>query len=146
MSLSKSPHRIVAIEDNPGDTNLLRMALDEQHEPYVLEVLPDGESALDFISHHCSRPEPCLIILDLNLPRYDGVTILRAIRSQPELAHIKVVVMTSSASPRQKEEVLALGVESWRMKPGNWDQMVELARELIAICSNPPAPTFKAAA
>jgi|SRR6185437_227398 len=145
MSVSKSPHRIVAIEDNPGDSNLLRMALDEQSEPYVLEILPDGESALDFIRHHCSGPEPCLIILDLNLPRYDGVMILRAIRAQPELAHVKVVVMTSFASPVQKQEVLALGIEFYQTKPGNWQEMVDLARELIAIC-NKPSPPLKAVA
>jgi len=133
----KSPHRIVIIEDNPADTVLLRHALDEQSEPYILEVLTDGESALEFIRDHCHncRPEPCLIVLDLHLPRYDGATVLRAIRSEPELANVSVVVLTSTASPQDKAEVIALGVEAYRLKPMTFDETLELARELIAICN-----------
>jgi CheY-like chemotaxis protein len=136
MNPSNSPPRIVVIEDNPSDTVLLRHALDEQNEPYVLEVLTDGESALQFVRDHClqCRPEPCLIVLDLHPPRYDGATVLRAIRGAPELAHVKVVALTSMASPAEKAEVIALGVELYRTKPMNWDETVELATELIAIC------------
>jgi CheY-like chemotaxis protein len=124
------------IEDNPADTTLLRHALDEQGEPFTLEVLRDGESALQFVRDHCSdcRPEPCLIILDLHLPQYDGATILRAIRQEPELAKVHVVVLTTMASPTEKAEVIALGVESYRTKPMDWEENVELARDLISIC------------
>ena len=137
MNTGKSPHHIVMIEDNTSDTVLLRHALDEQGEPYRLEVLTDGESALQFVRDHCReyRPEPCLILLDLHLPRYDGVTVLRAIRSEPELAQVNVVVVTSMASPAEKAEVIALGVEAYLTKPMNWDETLELARQLIAICN-----------
>jgi two-component system response regulator len=137
VALKKSPHRIVIIEDNPADTVLLRHALDEQGEPYILEVLTDGESALKFIRDHCRncRPEPCLIVLDLHLPRYDGATVLRAIRSEPEMARVSVVVLTSTASPEEKAEVIALGIQAYRMKPMSYDQTLELARELIGICN-----------
>jgi len=130
-------NRIVVIEDNPAETTLLRHALDEQRESYVLEILPDGESALAFVRDHCleCRPEPCLIVLDLHLPRYDGATVLRAIRSAPELANVKVVILTSLASPADKAEVLALGVDAYRTKPISWNEMLELARELIMICN-----------
>jgi CheY-like chemotaxis protein len=136
VNVPDSVHRIVVIEDNPSDTVLLRHALDEQNEPYVLEVLTDGESALNFVRDHClgCRPEPCLIVLDMHLPRYDGATVLRAIRSEPELAPVKVVVLTSMASPAEKAEVIALGVELYRTKPMGWEDTLELARELIEIC------------
>ena len=103
----------------------------------MLEVLTDGESALGFVRDHCQecRPEPCLIVLDLHLPRYDGVTVLRGIRAEPELAHIRVVVLASLASPAEKAEVIALGLESYKTKPLNWDETLELARELILICN-----------
>jgi len=139
VTSAKSPHRIVIVEDNPADTVLLRLALNEQREAYVLEVLPDGESALSFVRDHCHGPEPCLIILDLHLHRYHGVTVLKAIRSQPALAHVRVMVLTSSASPAEKEAVLALGVDAYRLKPSDWENTVELARELIAICNTPPS-------
>jgi DNA-binding response OmpR family regulator len=133
----KSPHRIIVVEDNPADTLLLRHALDQQPEAYALQVLQDGESALKYVRDHCAqgRPEPCLIILDLHLPKYDGATVLRAIRSHPELASVRVVVLTTMGSPAEKEEVLALGVELYRIKPTNWDEMVELGQQLIDICN-----------
>jgi CheY-like chemotaxis protein len=139
MPEEKQPHRILLIEDNPADTLLLRHALNEQNEPYTLEVLPDGEAALRYVRQHClgNVPEPCLIILDLHLPRYDGSTILRAIRSEPELSNVAIAVVTSSASPMEKAEVLALGVQLYRNKPLSYDETVELARELIEICKEP---------
>ena len=130
-----SPHRIVAIEDNPGDTLLLRCALDEIGEPYSLEVLSDGEAALNFVRNHCgTHPEPCLVVLDLHLPKYDGVAVLRAIRSEPRISHVKVVVLTSAASPMETAEILDLGVQGYRTKPMQWTGVLELARELLAVC------------
>jgi CheY-like chemotaxis protein len=135
----KSPHRIIVVEDNPADTLLLRHALNQQPEAYTLQVLQDGESALAYVRQHCTgaEPEPCLIILDLHLPRYDGATVLRAIRAQPELASVRVVVLTTMASPAEKKEVLGLGVDLYRIKPSNWDEMVELGQQLINICNAP---------
>jgi CheY-like chemotaxis protein len=134
-----SPHRIVLIEDNPADTMLLRHALDEVGEPYMLEILTDGEAALRFVREHC-RPnsaEPCLIVLDLHLPLHDGTTVLRAIRSEPDLAKVAVAVLTSSVSPAEKAEVLSLGVQAYRPKPMDLDDTFELARELVEICKQP---------
>lgn len=127
------PHHIIMIEDNPADTQLLRRALDECGEPYTLEVLPDGERALRFIRDHC-RPEPCLFIVDLHLPRYDGAVILRALKSDPQLAHVAVAVVTSMASPWEELEVRKLGVELYRTKPMNWEDTVALAQELMNLC------------
>ena len=134
----RNPHRIVVIEDNPADTTLLRHGLDEVGEPYRLEVLKDGEEALRFVRGHCRRASvsPCLIVLDLHLPHCDGATVLRAIRSEPELAKVAVVVLTCSVSPTEKAEVLGLGVQAYRPKPMDLDETFELARELMDICRN----------
>jgi CheY-like chemotaxis protein len=132
------PPRIVLIEDNPGDTLLLRHALDDVGVPYVLEVLTDGEAALEFVREHCRTrfTQPCLIILDLHLPRYDGATILRAIRADPELAKVAVAVLTDSPSPVEKAEVLRLGVQAFRVKSMNLEDTFGLARDLIHICTS----------
>ena len=101
MAENNRSHHLVLIEDNPADIGLLRYALDEQKEPYTLEVLPDGESALRYVRElYASKgPEPCLIVLDLHLPQFDGSTVLRAIRSEPTLSHVAVAIVTSSLSP-----------------------------------------------
>lgn len=137
--LHTTPHRLVLIEDNPAYTALLRQALNEHGEPYTLQVLRDGEAAIEYVMTHCAvnSAEPCLIILDLHLPRYDGTAVLRTIRSNPTLEHVSVAVLTTAASPGERDEVLQLGVCIYRTKPMRWSETVDLARELIDICKNP---------
>jgi CheY-like chemotaxis protein len=136
--LSQSPYRIVVIEDNPADTVLLRHALDTYGVPFAMEILRDGEAALRYLREHCATgvPDPCLIVLDLHLPRYDGAAVLRAIREHSELAHVAVAVLTSSASPAERDEVLNLGVHLYRTKPIDWNQTVDLAGELLSLCKS----------
>ncbi len=127
---------ILIIEDNWADVVLLRVALDSHGEAYRLEVLPHGEAALAFVDEHRSggRPhEPCVILLDLHLPRYNGIEVLTAIRQEPVLSHIHVVVLTTAASPADRAEVIELGgiiVE----KPSDPDGLRLLASDILALC------------
>ena len=131
------------IDDNEGDIGLLRHALDKQGEEYELAILRDGEQALQFVYGHPSGVrEPCVILLDLHLPCYDGMTILRAIRQAPALEHIHVVVLSGLASSPQLAEIASLGA-AYKTKPSTLDELVELAAEIIAICkssSSKPVP------
>jgi CheY-like chemotaxis protein len=132
--------RIVVIEDNPADVLILRYALDNQGEEYELEVLKNGEEALQFVREHRSgrrKPEPCLILLDLHLPQYDGLEILRAIAQAPALHHIKVVTLTGVATPAEEMEVIRLGA-ILREKPSSLEGQAQLAAEIIAICKQLP--------
>ena len=142
MATSKAgqnPAHIVLIEDNPADVRLIELALDDYGEPYTLEVLSDGEAALQFVRDHCGSdsPDPCLIVLDLHLPKYGGEIILRAIREEPALAHVRVAVLTTQASPQAEAEVLQLGVHLYRRKPSDLNAFISLAGELIALCHEP---------
>lgn len=132
-------HRIIAIEDCVTDLVLLRHAFDELGEDYVLEVLPDGAAAIRYLREFCSvsSPEPCLIILDLHVPKHDGLTILREIQSNGQLTGIPIAVVTTIASPSEKARVLQSGVSLYRTKPSQWDDMLELARELFELCKRP---------
>lgn len=131
-----NPARILVVDDNTADVNLLRLALDQQREEYVLAVLESGEAALRFIGEHregLHRPDPCVILLDLHLPKFDGLAILRAIKQAPVLAHIHVVVLSGMASPTEKEKIAALGA-SYRQKPFGLHEYLELGGEILAIC------------
>lgn len=136
MSASSSPARLVLIEDNHADVRLLQQALDETGEPYVLKVLADGEAALLFIAEQAllEAPEPCLIILDLYLPRHDGTAILEVLRGNPALAHLRVAVLTTLASPEQEDDLKRLGVQLYRRKASSWEGVQALARELLDLC------------
>ena len=137
--MSNSPHQIISIDDSSSDTLLLRLAFDQLGDPYVLKILPDGETAIRYLKEYCGGQDrkPCLIIIDLHLPLYDGIYVLKAIRSHPDLAEVAVAVLTSHASPLEKDRVMSLGVDLYRDKPMDWEETVDLARELFDVCGRP---------
>ena len=132
------PAKILVIDDNEADILLLRDALDQQGANYELEILIDGEEALRFDSENRTgirEPHPCVILLDLHLPRYDGMAILRAIREAPALEHIHVLILSGLVTPQQEIEIASLGAV-YRRKSSSLDDLLELAAEIIAICKS----------
>jgi CheY-like chemotaxis protein len=137
MSLD-TPARIILIEDNPADVLILRDTLESYGQQYFVEVLPDGEKALRFIHEYCGLDNPsapCVLVLDLNLPRYDGSQILRAIKREPALCTVRVVAITGSASPHLEAEIRSVGVRLYRTKPTDLDGYRELAEDIILVCN-----------
>jgi two-component system, chemotaxis family, response regulator Rcp1 len=129
--------RILVIEDNPGDVELLRYGLDQQGSNYDLFLLPDGEAALRFVAKQRSgdtSDDPCAIVLDLHLPRHSGMEVLQAVRQEPALAHIEIIILTSVASPAEEAEIRRSGAH-YRRKPTQLDEFEELAAFILQICS-----------
>ncbi len=132
-----SPAKIVVVEDNTADVFLLRHALDQHDEEYVLDVLRDGEEAIEFVNRQRSAnppPEPCVIVLDLHLPKHDGAVVLKVIKQEPALALVNVVALTTLASPKDEQEVRELGVRLYRAKPTLVEEWIQLAGEILEIC------------
>ena len=128
--------KILVMEDNPADVGLLRMAFDRKGEEYDLEVLQDGEEALSFIHEYRTgirAPDPCVILLDTSLPKHDGMEVLKALRREPALTHIKMVVWSTFASPEQVAEVEKFGA-IYRTKPMTLLEFFNLGAEILAIC------------
>jgi two-component system response regulator len=142
--MSTSPVKILVIEDNPGDVVLLRFALDQQQEDYELEVLSDGLAAIHFVQAQrtlTADPDPCVIVLDINLPKEDGRSVLIAIKNEPALAHVHVIALSSFVSPRDEMEILSLGARLYRAKPMRLEDWILLAAEVVAICHESIAMT-----
>lgn len=132
MALAK----ILVIEDNPAEIELLRRALDTNQEAYDLDVLEDGEAAMRYVRQYRNGalpPEPCVIVLDLFLPRHSGMEVLAALREEPALNHIRTIVLTSVASPDQIAEIQSLGA-SYREKPLHLAGYMDLATYIIELC------------
>jgi CheY-like chemotaxis protein len=131
-----SAARILVVEDNPADIFLLRHALAGKTDDFQMEIVPDGSQALAYVRNQWRMgpdSKPCVILLDLHLPKETGIEVLRAIRSESELSHVHVVVVTSLASPREEAELQKLEAD-YRLKPKNLAEYSELAADLIAIC------------
>ena len=136
-----SAARILVVEDNPSDIFLLKRVLNPYLDEIELEIAADGELAIEVVERlrdHDGEPAPCVILLDLHLPKYEGLEVLHFIRREPKLTHVHVVVTTSVASPRQEKELLSLGAQ-FRPKPSSMAQYAELAEDLIAICKGLPS-------
>src|SRR5260370_24061935 len=120
---------ILLAEDNPADVYLIREALHEHGVDCPIRVVSDGRDVLRIISSEQPEEEAQdlgLIILDLNLPRHDGIEILQKLRETPRLAHVPVVVMTSSDSPRDHAMANSLGATCYLRKPSRLDQFMSM--------------------
>ena len=117
------PPRIVLVEDNPGDVHLLRLALNKAGVVCDLRVLQDGAEGMALargLGSHRDRV-PDLIVLDLNLPKHDGLEVLAALRAVPEMRGVPVVVFSSSTSPGERARVEELGASMFLAKPPDLD-------------------------
>lgn len=124
--------RLLLVEDDPNDVELIRLALQEFSFIRVMDVAEDGEQAIAYLlSEEASRqPLPRLVLLDLKLPKINGIQVLEAIRQHPRTQHLAVVVMTSSAEERDLEACYALGVNSYVVKPFDYRQFFEAAQQV----------------
>jgi two-component system, chemotaxis family, response regulator Rcp1 len=120
---------VLLADDNPSDIYLIREALREHDVDCVLQVVTDGKEALGVISNEAGNTDPgsfSLIILDLNLPRHDGIEILQKLRESARLEHVPVVVLTSSDSPRDRILANELGATRYLRKPSSLDEFLNL--------------------
>ena len=120
---------VLLADDNPSDVYLIREALREHGVDCILRVASDGKEALSIISGEV--PDAVmgrinLIILDLNLPRHDGIEILQKLRESAGLEHVPVVVLTSSDSPRDRILAEQLGATRYLRKPSSLDEFLSL--------------------
>jgi CheY-like chemotaxis protein len=123
---SARPMEILLVEDNPGDVMAIRLAVAEASETAILRVARDGEQALAFIES--TDFQPSLIILDLNIPRIPGLTLLERWQG----SHVPVVVFSSSQSVAEKAHVLALGACEFVPKPTDLDAFTHAVCGIVA--------------
>ena len=119
---------ILLAEDSPADVYLIRAALEEHGIEFPLQVAADGREVLE-VFHEQEKLEQTqlsLIILDLNLPRHDGIEILQRLRETVQLAPVPVVVLTSSDSPRDRIAASELGAARFLRKPSNLEEFLSL--------------------
>jgi CheY-like chemotaxis protein len=113
---------ILLVEDAPAQVYLVRMALERWKTPYNLNVAATAEEALEFIYRrhaYSAAPRPHLILLDLNLPQEPGFTVLSAIKGDPALRDIAVIVLSSSAAQSDIERAMDLHANAYFCKPAN---------------------------
>ena len=127
---------ILLVDDDPGDQELTRRALEEDVLRVDLRIVSDGEEALEYLHRRGpfaaagAAPQPDLILLDLNMPKLNGREVLQALKKSPDLCRIPVVILTTS---QQEADILStynLGCNSYVQKPVDLERFVKVVREL----------------
>jgi CheY-like chemotaxis protein len=138
--------RILLVEDDPKDVELTLTALDEYNLANEVVVASDGEQALDYLHHRGifmqrTRENPAVLLLDLKLPKVNGLEVLQQIRSDEKLKLIPVVVLTSSHEEKDMVASYQLGVNAYVVKPVRFHEFVNAIKELgifWAVINQPP--------
>src|SRR5271155_4956641 len=144
--------QILLVEDNASDAELALHALKKSKLVKSVVHLEDGEAALDFLfcradfSERRFESPPWLVLLDLNLPKRDGLQVLRELKSDVRTKSIPVILLTSSKEERDMVTGYHLGVNSYIQKPVNFSEFQDVVRQLglywLRVNSRPPAAAF----
>jgi len=134
--MREAPVEILLVEDNPADEELTIHTLKANHLANNIQIVRDGAEALDFIfrtgafADRATDEFPKVILLDLKLPKVDGLDVLRRVRDDPSTRSIPVVVLTSSREESDIVESYRLGVNSYIVKPVDFKQFAEMVTQL----------------
>jgi len=127
------PIEVLLVEDDPGDELMTREAFEDNKIGNRLHVARDGEEALDFLyrrGQHANAPRVDLVLLDLNLPKYDGRQVLERIRADPDLTHMPVVILTTSSSEEDILRSYKLHANAYVTKPVDVNQFIAAVRQI----------------
>jgi CheY-like chemotaxis protein len=129
MSTRERP--ILLVEDNPMDVDLTLRAFKRRRVTNVIHVARDGEEALAWIPRwEAGEPWPAVILLDLKLPKVDGLDVLRQLKAHPTLRVIPVVVLTTSGEGADVSAAYQLGVNSYIVKPVEFEKFMDVSDKL----------------
>jgi len=146
--------RILLAEDNPKDVELSMAALEEHNLANEVVAVRNGAEALDYLYRRgsfASRPEgiPAVVLLDLKMPKVDGMEVLRQIKGDERLKVIPIVILTSSREEQDLVRSYKLGVNAYVVKPIDFQQLIDAVKQLglfWAVLNEPPVQTLKQAA
>jgi len=134
MTFSESVIKILLVEDNPSDAELALHALRKGKLANQVDWVKDGADALDYLFHrgkyNGKSGQPKVVLLDLRLPKVDGIEVLRELRAHPMTKQLPVVVLTSSKEERDLVETYKLGVNSYVSKPVAFNEFAETVSAL----------------
>lgn len=134
---------VLLVEDNPNDADLAKMAISRTSFAGAVVHLEDGVAAVEYLTRPGAEL-PKVVLLDLKLPRMNGLEVLKQVKAFPQCANVPIVMLTSSREISDIDESYRLGVNSYVVKPVNFDEYQRVIRELIGYwtgVNQPPLST-----
>ena len=136
MSAEARSAVVLLVEDDPNDVLFLKRAFTKAGVTLPVRVARDGQEAIDYLTNAGrfqdpeQHPRPCLVVLDLKLPKRTGLEVLQWLRRREEFSDLPVVMVTSSGEVEDRARVMHHGVEAYHVKPVTFDELLGLAREI----------------
>jgi two-component system response regulator len=128
---SKDKPRILLVEDNPGDIRLTQEAFKESSLDIQMDVVTDGEMALDFLfkkGRYADAVKPDVVLLDLNLPKKNGIEVLKEVKADEALKRIPIIVLTTSDADHDISKAYGLHANCYILKPVDFDDFAKVIR------------------
>ena len=134
MSTEKSNKRTILVaDDDIDDQTMISGSLYELDQNCLVELVTDGQQAINRLEN-TSLPQPCLVVLDLNMPILNGMETLTRIRQNPSLQSVPVVVFTTSDSKEYRKQSLTLGAMDYIVKPNDYGGLMEVTAKMMLYC------------
>jgi CheY-like chemotaxis protein len=129
------PSKILLVDDDPEDHMVIREAMDNLQSGHVLHFLFNGIQALDMLEKLFNTDElPCLIVLDLNMPKLNGTQTLERLKKDRRFSDIPVIIYSTSINVLEKEKCMLLGAHSYITKPISYSQSIDTAKVFLEFC------------
>lgn len=136
MNPSKS---IMLIEDDKIDAMTVKRALKELAVPNQLVISGNGDEALDFLND-INNPKPCIIIMDINMPKMNGIEFLKTLKSDFSLRSLPVIILTTSRQESDRVDSFNHGVAGYMIKPVDYDQFLEVMKSIVTYWTTSELP------
>jgi CheY-like chemotaxis protein len=127
--------KILLADDDAEDQTIMRDAVASLGSPDVLWFVSNGQQALQLLEENIAIGVPCLIVLDLNMPKMSGTQTLTTLKSDARFRQIPVIIYSTSINPLEKEKCLSLGAHSYITKPLSFKESVDTAKTFLQFCS-----------
>jgi len=131
--------KILLVDDDPEDRAILKDAMEMIFAGDIISFAENGEQALAILENCFQANDmPCLVVLDLNMPKMNGTETLRRIKSNEHLKNITVIIYSTSINPLEKEKCMHLGAHSYITKPVSYNECMATAKTFLGFCATEP--------
>jgi len=132
--MRRCTHTILIAEDDPDDQELIAIAFAKADPSLKLFIVDDGQKALEYLQHSEDNRLPCLILLDYNMPELNGAQVIQKIASDERYQCIPKVILSTSGNPLHAKDSFEKGASAYHVKPDNFGALLDIAKEMAALC------------
>lgn len=130
----RESYTILLADDDPDDQELMIHAFSQVTPSLNLQIVNDGKAAIELLSATNDHKLPCLIVLDYNMPEMNGADVLQRLVGIKRYESIPKIILSTSGNPTYVQDCLRKGADAYKVKPDNFNQLVVLAKEMLAMC------------